>query len=408
MDHSTDASKKLLERISSLSSTDGASTTRSSRTTELLERLSNSRNASGLPGSTISDRTPGLSKPAVILSLGSAYICCGFAGEPVPRHVLARPPCTDHVNSQEQLRTLLHAVFVDYLLVNPKERRVVLCEDFLATESELQRAITLLLNSFGVLSVARLPSSPLALLPFGIPTGLVVDCGHADVRVMPVCHGVPVITAWRSISLGARTVQARLKERIIDTCSVEVDGQLVAGKDAGFADELTGEVLEDIINRFCEAEDSTTGPAAHFRLPGGRTVLFDSSIRSKPLDVLFVEGDEEGRTLTSAIVDSVLAAPIDMRAELLSHIVLCGGLAGLASFSRGLVGAMTTALSGDARLSRLSPGIMVPPRGSLVRPQWLTWTGASLYGSFDLLPTCSITKAQWDLDTAHSAYGWPA
>lgn len=289
---------------------------------------------------------------------------------------------------------MLHAVFVDYLLVNPKERRVVLCEDFLAAESELQTVTTLLLNSLGVVSVARLPSSPLALLPFGIPTGLVVDCGHTDVRVMPVCHGVPVITAWRSVPLGARTVQARLKERIIDTCSVEIGGQLLAAKDAGIADELTGEVLEDIISRFCTADDSTMGPAGRYRLPGGRTLLLDSSIRRGPLEVLFCEGDEEGRTLASAIWDSVLASPIDMRAELLSHIVLCGGLAGLASFSRGLVGALTTAVSGEAGLTRLSAGIMVPPKGSLVHPQWLTWTGASLYGSFELLPTCSITKAQ--------------
>ena len=46
-------------------------------------------------------------------------------------------------------------------------------------------------------SVAFLPSSALAVYASGRTSGLVVDCGHEETRVLPMFQGVPLLNCYQ-------------------------------------------------------------------------------------------------------------------------------------------------------------------------------------------------------------------
>lgn len=98
------------------------------------------------------DRSSTLNKPPVVMDVGQAYTKCGFAGEPHPRHIFETGEGfwragNDAVHAS---RRLLAKVFFKQLLVNPKERRVVLCENYLLPDVWKDALLNVLLCELGV------------------------------------------------------------------------------------------------------------------------------------------------------------------------------------------------------------------------------------------------------------------
>ena len=81
-------------------------------------------------------------KHAVVLDIGSSLCKVGYAGEPIPRAIIRTPEClrtstssqtTDenYENLQNKIVQFVHKLYFEHLLVNPKDRRVVLVESLL-------------------------------------------------------------------------------------------------------------------------------------------------------------------------------------------------------------------------------------------------------------------------------------
>lgn len=176
-------------------------------------RKSNARVSSALPGSLLVDRAAALNKPPVVLDIGRAYTKCGFAGEPAPRAIFPTPATFwDHVADPLPVaRSLMTKVFFEHLLVNPKERRVVLCDDYMQSDMWREAVLHIVLVELGAVSAALLPAPTLALLPLGLDTALIIDAGARELRVMPVEFGVPLVQGWMSAPLGAAAVKAELR-----------------------------------------------------------------------------------------------------------------------------------------------------------------------------------------------------
>ena len=70
-------------------------------------------------------------KNAVVFDVDSAFSKVGYAGESAPRAVVRSPDLTslvDRAALNDVLVPFVHKLYFEYLLVNPKDRRVVLLE----------------------------------------------------------------------------------------------------------------------------------------------------------------------------------------------------------------------------------------------------------------------------------------
>uniref|UniRef100_G1NLJ2 Uncharacterized protein n=2 Tax=Meleagris gallopavo TaxID=9103 RepID=G1NLJ2_MELGA len=84
-------------------------------------------------------------KTAVVLDLGEAFTKCGFAGETGPRCIIPseikKPDVSKpvrvvqyNINTEElysYLKEFIHMLYFRHLLVNPRDRRVVIIESVL-------------------------------------------------------------------------------------------------------------------------------------------------------------------------------------------------------------------------------------------------------------------------------------
>ena len=81
-------------------------------------------------------------KHAVVIDVGSAFTKVGYAGEASPRAIVRSPDLsefTENFNNlsenvsalHDTLVSFVHKLYFEHLLVNPKDRRVVLVEALL-------------------------------------------------------------------------------------------------------------------------------------------------------------------------------------------------------------------------------------------------------------------------------------
>ena len=73
-----------------------------------------------------------------------------------------------------------------YLLTDPKQRTVVICEPPMMPIRIKEMIANILFHRLQVPALCFVPSHLLALLTTGESTGLVVDCGHLETTVLPV------------------------------------------------------------------------------------------------------------------------------------------------------------------------------------------------------------------------------
>ncbi|CAK0815732.1 unnamed protein product [Prorocentrum cordatum] len=165
-----------------------------------------------------------LEKQAVVIDFGGLCTKVGFATESRPRHIVSTPqlrvapPPGRGVTSgpsEEQwveiLDRLLSQIYFHYLSVNPKERRVVICDPVnqaVPTRSHF-RALQAAFGAFGGLrlrpDVAALPDG----LEHGDPTRF------ESTRLLATFAGVPVISAFSTARGGGRLIGARLRRRLL-------------------------------------------------------------------------------------------------------------------------------------------------------------------------------------------------
>ncbi len=79
--------------------------------------------------------------------------------------------------------SFIHRLYFQHLLVNPKDRRVVLLDSLLGTFVVKEALSEVLFKHFEVLSILYSPSHLMPLFTLGTQTGLVVDVGYSEVSI---------------------------------------------------------------------------------------------------------------------------------------------------------------------------------------------------------------------------------
>ena len=356
----------------------------------------------------------GADKQAVIIDIGTAFTKIGLAGEQVPRHIVRTElnkivkskmesiPILSRTSSesdeQDSLYSLFkdffHQVYFQYLLVNPKERRVVVCDSMLKPIEIRNLIAKILFKHFEVVSVVFMPSHLLALFTCGLSSGLVVDVGFSETVAVPVYEQGTILNGLEFIDLAASSLHEHINSHIIESGFVLVENQEKPARD--YVKNLDCRVLEDITVRCCfvgRRDCDLKAVPVKYPLEGGITLNIDGVLRAHAADLLF-QGDEEGKSIATLILDSILKCPIDCRKTLAENIVLVGGGVMMPGFESRLMAELKHLLQTDKYNRSLfikKLAFKRPP----VPANYCVWQGGALLGALEILPELSITRDRY-------------
>uniref|UniRef100_A0AAY5EFX2 Actin related protein 10 n=1 Tax=Electrophorus electricus TaxID=8005 RepID=A0AAY5EFX2_ELEEL len=323
-------------------------------------------------------------KTAVVIDLGAAYTKCGFAGETGPRfiipseiqrHGLQKPikVVQYNINTEElyaNLKEFIHTLYFRHLLVNPRDRRVVIIESILCPSHFREMLSKVFFKHFEVPSVLFAPSHLMTIMALGVNSALVMDCGYTETLVLPVYEGIPILSAWEALPLGGKAIHK--------TCFVS---DLQRGL----------KIQESKFNLDGLAGRPSPPPDADYPLDGEKILHIKGSIRDSVAEMLF-EQDNEEKSIATLVLDTLIKCPIDTRKVLSENLVVIGGTAMLPGFLHRLLAEIRLLVEKakyrDA-LATKSFRIHSPP----AKPNCTAWLGGAIFGALqDILGSRSVSR----------------
>ncbi|KAI9596989.1 actin-domain-containing protein [Syncephalis fuscata] len=378
----------------------------------------------------------------VVLDIGSLYMRCGYSGESQPRHLIpvfgdldchrehsCNESCRltsrfaelftpnihkiDLVLLEETLRYYLHHVYYRYLLTEPRQRKVLICEPPLMPVIVKEMLARILFDHFQVPSISFAPSGLLALMTAGTITGIVLDSGNWETTVIPVFDARPLIPFVQTTPLAGRALSNRLRILLLSHAQIlmpqgepqPLTADMIAAEtledikarllfvspfkpirpDAGPAPSMEGDDFEGWYRDVSAATDATcrfqradTGQTSRLSIPGW--------VRERAAEVLF-DGDEDEPNIVCCLLESLLKVQPDARVQLAENVLLTGGTAMLPNFqARFHQECIRTAgehpryqvLQGLVDKMRFLSG---GERGRIFPANCRTWVGGSLVGA---------------------------
>lgn len=337
-------------------------------------------------------------KPAIVLDMGY-YTAAGFAGEQHPRFILnSEVKIGNELKNIHNYKTVeelydhcvmfLNNVFYKHLLVNPKDRKIVIVESILSPTKVRDTLAKIFFQHFEVASIYFVPSHLVCLATLGIDTGLVVDIGHSEAVVLPVYSGVVMLKAYEAQNLSAENIHNEIKSKLI------LDG--IEEK------LLTNDVVEDIKVRTCfvtsfdrakkilNNEGIIHPPDVDYPIKGDKIIKISGVLRETAFEVLF-PNDNDHLGLPYIILNSILRSPIDTRKQLAENIFIIGGT----SMAKGLVARLKNELLSLIQTDLYKDKLHVNSFKFHISPfhtNISAWLGGSIYGATDIILSGSITR----------------
>ncbi|KAL5463868.1 hypothetical protein EMCRGX_G032812 [Ephydatia muelleri] len=339
-------------------------------------------------------------KGTVVIDIGRVYTKIGVAGEAAPRHIIRSVTIlkphgqkvdvwSEQLSEQEELYSVLcrfvQSLFLKYLVLNPKDYRVVVVESFICSESFRNTLAKVLFQHLCVTLAVFMPSHLLCLFTVGRQSALIMDIGFKETTVLPVYEGIPVVVGWQSSSSAAEALQSSLKQLLLQNGKVKT---ISTGESKRF-DSITVEgldaILEDILVRTCfvrpfECDKDRTPPSVEYPLNKEYILTIDGHIRDHVTEVLF--DGLNGNPLQNCILESLIKCPIDTRRQLAENIIVVGGCASLQGLKHRLKSQMDYLLvqNGFHSLRTLTYKFHNPP----IHENSVAWLGGSIFGSSDV------------------------
>ncbi|KAJ7345394.1 hypothetical protein JRQ81_001344 [Phrynocephalus forsythii] len=367
-------------------------------------------------------------KTAVVIDLGAAYTKCGFAGETGPRCVIPseikKPGISKpirviqyNINTEElysYLKEFIHMLYFRHLLVNPRDRRVVIVESVLCPSHFRETLTKVLFKYLEVPSVLFAPSHLMSLLTLGINSAMVLDCGYTESLVLPVYEGIPVLNCWGALPLGGKAIHKELEYQLLEQSTVDT-GATKGQSLPSVMGSVPEEIVEDIKVRTCFVSDLQRGlkiqaakfnmdgnnerpappPDVDYPLDGEKILHVNGAIRDSVVEVLF-EQDNEEKSVATLILDSLIECPIDTRKQLAENLVVIGGTAMLPGFLHRLMAEIRYLVEKPKYKERLASKafrVHTPP----AKPNCVAWLGGAIFGALqDILGSRSVSKEYYN------------
>lgn len=363
-----------------------------------------------------------------------AFFRCGFARETGPRYIIPSEvqnfetkqvkqlwTFKDKEELFEMLKDFLHILYFRYLVVNPKDRRLVIVESVLCPTIFRETLAKVLFHHFEVPSILFVPSHLMAVYTLGISSALVIDVGYTETVVLPIFEKVPILSAWEAVPLGAQAIHRRLEAELMEKGKVK--GSVSEEKVLGVVlnEPLSESVLEDIKARVCFVtpierghrlqeynlklrfpdakspvevlEPCTPIPDVPYPLDGQKVLTIPGVLRELGPELLFEE-DGDGQTVATIILESILRCAIDIRRILIENIVIMGGTAQMPGFKHRLLNEVKSLLTSpryEKKLPMRTVKVHCPP----AKENYVAWLGASIFGATDIVVNRSITRESY-------------
>ncbi|XP_062324499.1 actin-related protein 10 [Osmerus eperlanus] len=363
-------------------------------------------------------------KTAVVIDLGASYTKCGFAGETGPRFIIPseiqKPGQQQsikvvqyNINTEElyaNLKEFIHTLYFRHLLVNPRDRRVVIIESILCPSHFREILTKVFFKQFEVPSVLFAPSHLMSIMTLGINSGLVMDCGYTETLVLPVYECIPILSAWEALPLGGKAIHKELDSLLVEQCTVDSDSTTGQSLPAVIG-SIPEEIVEDIKVRTCfvsdlqrgqniqkakfnlegTAERPTPPPDVEYPLDGEKILHIKGPIRDSVMEMLF-EQDNEEKSVATLILDALVKCPIDTRKALSENLVVIGGTAMLPGFLHRLMAEIRLLVEKPQYCDALATKtfrLHSPP----AKPNCTAWLGGAIFGALqDILGSRSISR----------------
>jgi len=349
-------------------------------------------------------------KQAVILDIGHSFTKIGFAGELGPRHIIKseirqmkgstvqiRKIFQSGLSKEEMheiFREFIHMVYFKYLLVNPKERRVVICESIFQSVDVRNILAKVMFKHFDVVSLAFAPSDLLALFSSGLRSGLILDCGYYETSIVPVYEQTPIIKAAKFFPVASKELHDDIKSQILSNGIVTINGNEIPAKD--HLSDINEDTLEDIKIRCCFVGKRGVARSAKdvsYPLKENQVLRVDGKLRAHAYDILF-NGDEEDRSLATLILDSILSTPIDCRRTLAENVVLIGGSVMAPGFENRLHEELSFLLN-ETHYQKKIKMTSIKIKRSPVPSIYSSWQGGAIFGALEVLADHSISRDRY-------------
>ncbi|XP_013186077.2 actin-related protein 10 [Amyelois transitella] len=342
-------------------------------------------------------------KQAVVLDLGYDYTKFGFTGEAAPRCIIRTEfwcpterrfkRVHDYKTPEElydNLVQMLHLLYFRHVLVNPKERKVVVVESLLTPTLFRETLAKVLFNHYEVSGVVWADSPRLCALTLGTPITLVVSIGAREAEVAAVVHASVVLRALQSQPLGARAIHDELA-RLLD-------------EDNGEQLNLSDDILEDIKVKTCfvsslarsrqwAARPPAPAPRALYAVPHRAPLIVSGATRERAAEVLFVR-DNELASLPDIVLQCIMQCPIDARRALASNILVTGGSACLPGLKARLAQELRDLITQPPYNERLYVQTFkfhtAPAHDNIV-----AWVGGALGGAADAGAARALPRDVW-------------
>jgi len=294
---------------------------------------------------------------------------------------------------RQKLSSLLHKVFFTLLLADPRQRRLVVCENLFHPRQLKQLLLSLCFEDLKVASVTLVSSHLLALLAVRRTSGLVIDCGFWETSMVPFYDARPLMSSARSLPLAGAAINHRLRALLVEHATLTdtatgTTQPLSALQDTSFLDL---DLLENLKVRIAsvaevprEQKARDVSPVVQVPLSssssaGGRVLAFPAWIGEEICEVLFEKDPEDDRSLPISIAETLLLSNADVRVALASSILVTGGTAMIPGFQRRLEVTLRSLIGAEERYAPLRPLL----RSSLAfvltpfKPNLISWAGAS-------------------------------
>jgi centractin len=292
----------------------------------------------------------------IILDIGSAYVKCGFAGEPGPRFVFPT------ITGTEKYKTVLVDVAARNIYVgndcmkmrgvlkvkHPIERGAILDWDdyyellnyvfysllridnlsyypVLYTEPPfVQRDIKeyiarVLYETHKVKSLIMVPTPILSMFSVGLTTGIVIESGDGITWIVPIINGEIVDQAVQKLTLAGTDVNQYLKNLLMRE-GINIESSAV------------DEIVKEIKEKNCYFVLDPEHPPAlkdtfNFAMPDGSNIKIPNYIFHEAPEVLFQPNllGYNILNISQAVISSLQGIDNHYWSDLLSHLVLSGG-----------------------------------------------------------------------------------
>ncbi|KAG1701317.1 Actin-related protein 10 [Nymphon striatum] len=202
-----------------------------------------------------------------------------------------------------------------------------------------------------------------------------------------------------------------LHKQLFESASVK-DGIEDAKPLSGVMDSLSEDIVEDIKVRTCfvspyertqqdcmamaaKSEETNFKKAKDILYPINKSLILNipGKIRENCAEVLF-EQDNDMKSITTLILDSLIKCPIDTRKELAENMIIMGGTAMLPGFKHRLLSEVKDLLKKERYSSKLAVNnfkVHSPP----AKENNIAWLGASIFSDKEFLAVKSVLKKDY-------------